>query len=412
MLAMFRPRCWLLASLLVCGGLLAVSFGSLDFALHNGQHVLRPRASRNMQLKSVPYIPHDAGLAAQHVPSCAMVRVMLLMGLVLAGASRATMTGKSAHAVFWVHGAKTRIVGCQAESTDAVTGTKFEEEDEKKNPSRRPGHQVRGMGEVDPDTAAKQAQIREHQEKCPRLTWPEEIRTIMAQPKGFAVLSTLSRKGETAGFPVGSIVGFATDEQGRPIFSFSGMSAHTGNVLSDSRASLCVTEPNFCGAADARVVLTGRVAPVPKSEQDVAQEKYLEKHAGAYWVRFGDFTMFRMEVLDISFVGGFARAGGISVEEYSAAAVDPCSAFAEGVMKHMNDDHEDSIKGYVEYLVGTGPCESAKMKRIDRFGFDVRIKQGGNEGVLRVPFATPVIERQQIKSAIMELSKQVAALKA
>ena len=43
-------------------------------------------------------------------------------------------------------------------STD-ITGTKFEEEDETKNPQKRPGHQVRGMAEIDPETAAKMVSL-------------------------------------------------------------------------------------------------------------------------------------------------------------------------------------------------------------------------------------------------------------
>ncbi|CAK0840329.1 unnamed protein product [Prorocentrum cordatum] len=86
---------------------------------------------------------------------------------------------------------------------------------------------------------------------------------------------------------------------------------------------------------------------------------------------------------------------------YAKAAVDPCLAFAEPVMRHMNDDHEESIKGYVQYIVGTGPVESAKMKRLDRLGFDVRVKdKAGGEGVLRVPFPEPVTERSKIKAEL------------
>ena len=73
-----------------------------------------------------------------------------------------------------------------------VTGTKFEEPDEKKNPQRRGGHQVKGMKEVDPETAKRMEAVREHQSNCPRLPWADEIRTMAAQPRGFASLSTVS----------------------------------------------------------------------------------------------------------------------------------------------------------------------------------------------------------------------------
>jgi putative heme iron utilization protein len=267
------------------------------------------------------------------------------------------------------------------------------------------------MAEVDPETAERQARVRAHQEGCQRLSWAEEIRTIMAQPKGFATISTVSNKKATEGFPTGSIVAFSTDGKGRPIFVFSTMSTHTKNLMTDPRASLCVTEMDFQGAADARVVLTGNVTVAPEEDQPDLKKQYMESHPNAYWASFGDFKAYCMdEILNIDFVGGFARAGGVTPEEYMEASVDPCLAFAQPVMAHMNDDHEDATKSYIQYLVGAGPVQGAKIKRLDRFGFDVRVKQGEGEGVLRVPFPEPVTERPKIKAAIVGLSKQVAAM--
>merc|ERR1740130_1623952 len=112
-----------------------------------------------------------------------------------------------------------RTVTCQA---DSVTGAKFEENDVKKNSQMRGGHGVAGSEidkPVDPEVARKREIIREHQEKCPKPSWPEEIRTIMQQKEGFAVLSSNSHKSSLAGFPLASVVGYAIDEQGRPFFS-------------------------------------------------------------------------------------------------------------------------------------------------------------------------------------------------
>ena len=246
-------------------------------------------------------------------------------------------------------------VGRQA--SDKVTGAKFEETDEKKNPQGRPGHSVGGSEldkPVDPEVARKREIIREHQEKCPKPTWAEEIRTIMQQKEGFAVVSTNSHKPALEGFPLASIVGFAVDDLGRPFFSWSGMSAHTQNIRKDGRAALCVTESAFKGAADARVTLVGTIEEVKeKEEADKLREMYREFHAGAYWASFGDFAIYRMnDIKEVSFVGGFARAGGVTVQEYQAAKPDPLLAFAAPVMRHMNDDHTDALKDYVQFLVG------------------------------------------------------------
>jgi len=308
-----------------------------------------------------------------------------------------------------------RSVTCQA--ADKMTGAKFEEPDEKKNPQKRPGHSVGGSEidkPVDPEVARKREIIREHQEKCQKPTWAEEIRTIMQQKEGFGIVSTNSHKPALAGFPLGSVVGFAVDDKGRPFFSWSGMSAHTQNVKKDGRAALCVTEEAFKGAADARVTLVGTISEVTdKEEADKLREKYKDFHAGAYWASFGDFAIYRMtDIKEVSFVGGFARAGGVTVEEYMEATPDPLSAFANPVMKHMNEDHTDALKDYVRYLVGLeGEFDQIAMKRLDKYGFDVRVRSGDDSGVLRIPFASPVTERKAVKEAIVALSQQVAAKK-
>lgn len=48
-----------------------------------------------------------------------------------------------------------------------------------------------------------------------------------------------------ARYPGGSVVGFSLDEKGRPLFAFSSMSAHTGDLAADSRVSLTVTSATF-----------------------------------------------------------------------------------------------------------------------------------------------------------------------
>ena len=53
-------------------------------------------------------------------------------------------------------------------------------------------------------------------------------------------LSTLSTKEEIPGFPLGSIVPFALDKQGRPFIFIANIAAHTHNLIKDNRASLFI----------------------------------------------------------------------------------------------------------------------------------------------------------------------------
>src|ERR1700758_1928709 len=69
-------------------------------------------------------------------------------------------------------------------------------------------------------------------------SFAERARTLMHLGR-VGSLSTLSRK--RPGFPFGSVMPYALDQTGRPIFLISTMAMHTQNLLADPRASLLVS---------------------------------------------------------------------------------------------------------------------------------------------------------------------------
>lgn len=61
---------------------------------------------------------------------------------------------------------------------------------------KAPRHDVRSdvnMEEIDPEEAAIQAAFAEHQEKAPKLSFAEDVRTLVQYNHGFAVMSTNSK---------------------------------------------------------------------------------------------------------------------------------------------------------------------------------------------------------------------------
>lgn len=143
-----------------------------------------------------------------------------------------------------------------------------------------------GAMEMSPEDEKIVNAFKENQSKAARLSFAEEVRTLIDQSIGFGVLSTNSKSND--GYPVGSVVGFQVDEQGLPFFVFSTMSGHTTDVLKDSRTSLTVMAKNFKGAAEGRVTLVGDVKKVFDKEQIASlREQYLKRHDGAYWIDFG-----------------------------------------------------------------------------------------------------------------------------
>ncbi len=75
--------------------------------------------------------------------------------------------------------------------------------------------------------------------QLPEPTYAERVRTLVSLCT-IATLSTVSRK--RSGYPFGSLMPYAIDGTGRPVFLISNMAMHTQNIQADHRASLFVSQ--------------------------------------------------------------------------------------------------------------------------------------------------------------------------
>lgn len=293
---------------------------------------------------------------------------------------------------------------------EAPASTDEEEEEDRLGAGGRGGHSVKNQPELSEEERALQMRVMEHQKTAARLTNAEEARSLVGYSNGYAVLSTLSKQLD--GYPSGSVVGFAPDEQGLPVFCFSAMSGHTQDLLAAPKgapAALTVTANGFEGAADARVTLVGDVKRCSKDEAAELKELYRTTHPNAFWVDFGDFTFFRMsELKAVRFIGGFARAGDIAPDDFLAATVDPIMAFAKPVMSHMNEDHGSSTVAMVEHYIGLDQVEKADLVALDRLGFTAQVTRQGQTFKMRLPFPRPADDRKDVKALIVEMSRASA----
>src|SRR3982074_3835117 len=161
------------------------------------------------------------------------------------------------------------------------------------------------------------------QPTVPEPSYAERARTLMYLSR-IGSLSTLSRK--QPGFPFGSVMPYALDERGRPIFLISTMAMHTQNLQADPRASLLVTQPDASGdpLGASRVTVVGNALTIPEPEVAEARKLYLERYANSkYWVDFEDFSFYRMDALDVYYVGGFGVMGWVLASDYNLAQPDP-----------------------------------------------------------------------------------------
>jgi len=275
------------------------------------------------------------------------------------------------------------------------------------------GHAMPAI-KLDPEEAKLQANLAEHQQNAPRLGWATDIRTLVQYNHGFAVMSTISKSDP--GFPGGSVVGFAPDVDGRPVFCFSGMSTHTQDLLADPKCSVTIAAKEFKGAADGRVNLMGTCKLVPTAEdREACKEIYRKKHPGAFWTDFGDFNWFRMEIEKIRFVGGFARAGSVTPEEYKDAKPDAISEFGMQIASHMNDDHQEATIAMISNEIPGMEVKEAMITSVDALGMYVKVTRTPRasdqpqQSKLRLPFPRPATDRKDVRTIIVEMTQAAAA---
>lgn len=146
------------------------------------------------------------------------------------------------------------------------------------------GHDVRNTSMEEVKISKEEMEIQkryvEHQQNAKKLGFPVDVRTLVEYNHGYAVLCTNSKSKE--GYPSGSVVAFAPDAEGRPIFLFSDMSSHTVNVKGDERSSLVVASKEFKGPSDGRVTLTGTTSIIPPEETEAAKPPLLANHVVFY----------------------------------------------------------------------------------------------------------------------------------
>ena len=152
--------------------------------------------------------------------------------------------------------------------------------------------------------------------------------------------------------------------------------------------------------------MIGVAESVPASELHSVREAYLARHENSrYWVDFSDFSFFRLQPVDLYYVGGFGVMGWVDARDYEDAIPDPLAGAAPGILAHMNADHADSMILLARFHTGVEATE-ATMTSVDRLGFTLRLKT--NEGMkgVRINFLREVATPMETRTVLVEMVRQ------
>ena len=256
-------------------------------------------------------------------------------------------------------------------------------------------------GAASPATASTPPREPSHAERC---------RTLVASATRGA-LSTISV--EPPGYPYGSVASYGLDERGDPLLFVSLMAEHTQNAMRDPRASLLVTEPVADGTdplASGRVTLLGHLTTVPEETRPLARDRYLDANpAAAYYIDFGDFAFYRLDVKSIRYVGGYGRMSWVDPDEYAAAEADPLAGAASGIIEHMNADHADAQVLFCRHFAGRPDTLTATMSAVDRYGFEMIAVSDRGRTAVRLEFPGECSTGEEVRRAMVAMAHEARA---
>ena len=150
----------------------------------------------------------------------------------------------------------------------------------------------------------------------------------------FGALATVARAASAPTdtvWPFATLVAVAFDGGGRPLLLLSRLAEHTKNLEACPHASILVSAAESVQNADplalGRMTLLGecrRLERGPAGEADGATDaraRFLAAHpeAGGY-AAFPDFDLWRLEVIQVRWVGGFGAMDWLSGGDYTSGS--------------------------------------------------------------------------------------------
>lgn len=239
-------------------------------------------------------------------------------------------------------------------------------------------------------------------------THAERARTLAAGERS-GTLSTLAQ--EPAGYPYGSLVTFALVD-GEPVFLISALAEHTKNLIADPRASLLVTEAGHDNPlALGRLTLIGDAARIDDpGERDAAKAAMLAAHpTAAGYVGYRDFSLWRLSVRSVRYIGGFGRMSWLTREAWREAEPDPLAPHAPGIVRHMNEDHAEALVRACRAFTRAKGASVVRMTGIDQYGFDLAVGMPSGERPARIAFESPVTTLDEARKAMVRIAKEARA---
>jgi heme iron utilization protein len=243
----------------------------------------------------------------------------------------------------------------------------------------------------------------------PSLSHAERARTLAEQAPD-ATLCTLDRDG----VPYGSLVVYAVHAvSGDAVLLISEMAEHTKNLRADARCSLLIAEPGGGNPlARGRVTLTGRAEIVDTPGTDY-RDAFLRKNPTALrYADFGDFSVWRIEVAGVRYIGGFGRMSWVGLDSWKTARADALALDADKLVRTLNSSETrkcGSLAAVAQASSFAREVSCATVTGVDMYGLEFAAETEHGLRPIRVAFRRPACGAGDADVLISDLEESVAS---
>lgn len=212
------------------------------------------------------------------------------------------------------------------------------------------------------------------------------------------VLSTHSLDVE--GYPFGSIAPYALNYESEPTILISDLAQHTHNIKLNNKVSLTVFDQCVDDAqSNARLTWIGDAESIDPNDTAI-RERYLRYFPSAEsYFETHNFSFYRIRLRRARFIGGFGQI--FWIEPGAMLIENPFSKTENGIVEHMNCDHQKALIHYCQ-LLGRESVDAVSMTGIDSEGFDML----ADKRKLRMDFESPIHTSEEARAKLIELARR------
>ena len=257
--------------------------------------------------------------------------------------------------------------------------------------------------------------------------------SLLLRQQHSAILSTHSLSVE--GFPFGSITPFLLTNHGDIVIYASDIAQHSRNMKSNPKVSLFIHDPSeHDSQANARVTVLGEASVDAVAQSDIDRYFRLFPQAKAY-EQTHDFRFYLIKTVRVRYIGGFGEIYWLPEDLWRQSFVDIGEAELSAI-EHMHDDHADALEAIAQAHQAAVAISAKDRNALEKNGAEITAEEkaavestdvkGSTEentpellSILHngmhlriqektqfVPFVTPISAPEEMRKAVVEVTKQ------